>query len=1635
MRERSNLIQIKRKAIFCFAVILIALISVTPVLADYLGPHRTVTETTSACKVILYECQYVTAKDTWKYKQENSWSCSNEGKPWQEYSSNAHTCTDTNHTAGYQYWEREDVPQTATKTYPPATIDSSLQNCMLQNGWCVTPPQLFLNGIEPVAGHYIFAIEGSLNGQTFACMNSSCSVPLTQGNNSLAYWALSSFGDSSSMGTLTAYVDSQPPNIAGAFTGLSGSNGWYVGPVAFNGSASDVTSGLESFTCTLDGAALGSCNTIAVNSEGLHTLVLTARDNAGLMRTLTQNASIDTQNPALNASINGTLGSNNWYTTATLNASASDPSPGSGLALFEYNFDGASWTTFPSSGTLNLSEGKHSVNVRVIDQAGHTVSSSKSFWLDTSAPRITVDSDGTKGTSDWYTTTPIITASANDDTSGMDVFEYSLDNSSWTAYVTPVTLGNGIHSLSFWAQDEAGLVKQVDRTYQVDTRVPQIAGSLNGVLGVNGWYISELTLSASASDPTPGSGLDTFTYTLNGNAEASYTDPLTLSDGQHTVQLRALDKAGLSHSIEQTIRVDTIHPSLKIESKLPNWVKDKVTLSGTVGDDGSGISKLEISTDGEQTWQGVTGSDSWSYVWNTLNNPNGSQQLNLRAIDLAGLMTQQTLTVGVDNRAPEISLPDSWFQWDTVTLDIWDSESGLSEAQVEIIDPTRRGPKRVIKLDPQQFPLGFKWDRRLGDNTVAAAGTYIVKVTALDSLGNTTEKNASIRIILDILPAGPTATLQPYIRAEATPTQIYTVTSVSSPTATQTAIVSVFGTIESTAQATPTPVVLPTPRPTPTQTGVLDWLQSIFMPNSNEESTTEIGSLDGANQPSQSAGTDNNVLWGTAAAAAIGSAMAYVQEEKRKREEEKARQAALDAEEEERREKKQERKMEKMEAKRAQEQAWQQAREGEEARRQKIQDDYLIQYDNKMARFEAEEDARIASQIEAKKKQAEEKKKAEELNERLRAYYSAPRQEEKETSTIQATNWWEKTKSFVSENVIQPISTYINQPYFKQPIEKTKEFIADTGNWINQRITQPAIERTKEFVANESAWIKENIYEPVVKPAIERNKEFLKNETTWINEKIYQPYIQPAVDRTKEFLASEGAWINEKIYQPYIQPALDRTKEFVASESAWINEEIYQPYIQPVVKVIDEKIYEPVFEPVVSDINQSIYKPLADKVSNWWDQYGEWVHGALDAAGVIPGFGEAADGINALIYLSEGRYLEAGISAVSMIPILGDLGKAGKLGLELAAEVAEEATEKVVKEVTEGLIENVAKEVLEETAEQVTEVALKEVGEELADKVVRESLEEVEEKVFKETGKEIVETTTKETFEEVAEKTIKEVREEVAEKISEEAAEKATKKVTNEAATKVTEDAVATISSVSIDKVSTVTAEDIVQETLEQASEEAAQLIISLRKQYGDEMVDTFLPFCENYGINPYDVLTRPPAEGQSLVGWGLGIENPLNPANHPLVNLNLTKEELNNILEKSTVRPDSKVVVLGYGKGSTKPYYILSDEVEGCHLSLSDEAWSPFDEARANFLVDINIPFIEKGIEDRKIFLFNINKNTVIDPLNAARFSLPELRLIELPSNNYMRFELEQYELFVPQELEESYLEHLPSKLLGELK
>ncbi len=68
----------------------------------------------------------------------------------------------------------------------------------------------------------------------------------------------------------------------------------------------------------------------------------------------------------------------------------------------------------------------------------------------------------------------------------------------------------------------------------------------------------------------------------------------------------------------------------------------------------------------------------------------------------------------------------------------------------------------------------------------------------------------------------------------------------------------------------------------------------------------------------------------------------------------------------------------------------------------------------------------------------------------------------------------------------------------------------------------------------------------------------------------------------------------------------------------------------------------------------------------------QWIHGALDVLGLLPGIGIFADGANATLYLLRGKSLEASLSLLAMLPFLGQGATIAKRGgIEISKECAE----------------------------------------------------------------------------------------------------------------------------------------------------------------------------------------------------------------------------------------------------------------------------------------------------------------------------------------------------------------------------
>jgi len=238
MRQPALRVPVRKRSVVAVITAILALLLAGPALAEYLGPDRvtvefkevrdpdndvwTMTRGADVC-LIIHTCEE--HPSVVRQQALCGWTADNSG------------C------------DRAYKIKEVTIVLPEATISSDLQGCTLVDGWCTDTPTLHLVGTEPVTGETITLIEGTRNGEPFACPGAVCDVPLVQGGNQFSFWALSSWGDSSQMGTLSAQVDSKGPTVRIP-------DSWYIWePLAIQ--VEDAQHGIDKVTLDIDGGEYG----------------------------------------------------------------------------------------------------------------------------------------------------------------------------------------------------------------------------------------------------------------------------------------------------------------------------------------------------------------------------------------------------------------------------------------------------------------------------------------------------------------------------------------------------------------------------------------------------------------------------------------------------------------------------------------------------------------------------------------------------------------------------------------------------------------------------------------------------------------------------------------------------------------------------------------------------------------------------------------------------------------------------------------------------------------------------------------------------------------------------------------------------------------------------------------------------------------------------------------------------------------------------------------------------------------------------------------------------------------------------------------------------------------------------------
>ena len=477
--------------------------------------------------------------------------------------------------------------------------------------------------------------------------------------------------------TYTVMVDKTAP-VAGTLTisGTKGVGDWYLSDVTLKvNDGSDATSGHNSTT--------SSHTSVTGNTSGTKVTV-TTKDNAGNIATREYTIKIDKNKPAAGTLvIDGTLGENEWYTsdvklsvndptgvTSTLNVTeiTGDTAGTEVVMTSKNNATGAVNVTkytvkidktkptvgelvisgtkgdngwYKSNVTFSVKNGSDSMSghasttssissitsdtkgtkvvVTTKDMAGNTSTKEYTVKMDKTAPIPgTLTISGTKGLGEWYLSDVTLTVNnGSDSTSG---------HASTTSTHTRVVGNTSGTEVTVTTKDNAGNTATRKYTIRIDKNEPT-AGTLiiDGTLGENGWYTSDVKLSAS--------DVNGVTSTLN------ITEITSDTSGTEVVMTSKNNATGAVKVTNYTVKVDKTKPTI-----------GELVISGTKGNNGWYKSNVTFSV--KNGSDSMSGHATTTSSISSITSDTKGTKVTLTTKDNAGNTSTKEYTIKMDKTAP-----------------------------------------------------------------------------------------------------------------------------------------------------------------------------------------------------------------------------------------------------------------------------------------------------------------------------------------------------------------------------------------------------------------------------------------------------------------------------------------------------------------------------------------------------------------------------------------------------------------------------------------------------------------------------------------------------------------------------------------------------------------------------------------------------------------------------------------------------------------------------------------------------------------------------------------------------------------------------------------------------------------------
>jgi hypothetical protein len=218
----------------------------------------------------------------------------------------------------------------------------------------------------------------------------------------------------------------------------------------------------------------------------------------------------------------------------------------------------------------------------------------------------------------------------------------------WTDSYDTTTVQNGVHTLTIISYDTMGHVvtESIDITVDNDNPIISLVAPLQGEYAQKAY-----SFCVSATDDIGVTNvyitIDGKDYATGYNSASGYwevvIDTTTLLDGTYSITATAED--GIPGHTQTTVltdfNIDNNAPSISINLPSPGQHLRGDIVFDVLGND-TFLDRVEYNVDG-------TGWVSIGTSWNSAGFIDGAHTLSFRAIDLAGHITEETITVVVDN--------------------------------------------------------------------------------------------------------------------------------------------------------------------------------------------------------------------------------------------------------------------------------------------------------------------------------------------------------------------------------------------------------------------------------------------------------------------------------------------------------------------------------------------------------------------------------------------------------------------------------------------------------------------------------------------------------------------------------------------------------------------------------------------------------------------------------------------------------------------------------------------------------------------------------------------------------------------------------------------------------------------------